>query len=84
MTERPKIFDVRDLLKDKTDQEAAEALGDFFNRVSNEFEPLDHEVDIPRTYQGGIRVLEKFEVSTRIKKFRKPKSMVPGDVSLGL
>ena len=78
--ERLKQFDVCDLIPGKTDEQAAEILGDYFNAVSNEFEPLDHDVDVPSTYESGVQVLERFEVSGRIRRFRKPKSIVPGDV----
>ena len=77
---KPKMFDVKDLLPGRTDIEAAEILGEYFNKVSCEFDPLDLDVDIPAARSVGIRVLERFEVAARIKKFRKPNSMVPGDV----
>ena len=77
--EKPKEFDVRELLPGKPDNEVAEHLAEYFNAVSCEFSPLQpHE--IPRTTAAGLPELQKFEVSTRLRKFRKPKSMVPGDV----
>ena len=81
--ERPKLFDVRDLLEGMTDQEAAEHLAVYFDRISQEFDPLTQE-DIPFTYQAGIPILRTFEVASRIRRFRKPKSMVPGDIFLKL
>ena len=77
--ERPKLFDVRELLPGKSDEEAAEHLAEYFNAVSLEFEPLSpHE--IPKTRERRLPELEIFEVAGRIKKFKKPHSMVPGDI----
>ena len=57
----------------------AEELGAYFNKVSNEFEPLPKE-DVPVTRAVGTQVLARHEVALRIRCFLKPKSMVPGDV----
>ena len=78
--ERPRQFDVRDLMpEDYSDQDTAEALADYFNRVSNEFDPLGPG-NIPCTRSKDLPVLHEYEVSARIRKFRKPKSTVPGDI----
>ena len=77
--ERPAQFDVRELLPGQSDIEAAESLADFFNAVSQEFEPLRPD-QIPSTKPRGLPRLQEFEVSGRIKRFRKPHSMVPGDI----
>ena len=48
--------------------------------MSKEFDPLepgDIPVEKPR---AGRRPLARYEVAARIKKMRKPKSMVPGDI----
>ena len=77
--EKPTKFDVRSLLPGCTNQEVAGKLAVYFNQVSGEFEPLLPS-QIPCTKPGNIPCLCKFEVAKRIKSFRKPKSMVPGDV----
>ena len=56
-----------------------EALADFFNRISAEFDPLEPS-DVPRTYERGIPRLLPFQVAGRIRAFKKPKSMVKGDI----
>ena len=81
--EKPKIFDVRTLLPGKTDEEVAEILADYFNKVSQEFDPLLPE-HIPVTAGRRLPELQCWEVAKRIKSFRKPKSTVPGDVFPGL
>ena len=54
--ERPRQFDVRDLMpEDYSDQDTAEALADYFNRVSNEFDPLGPG-DIPCTIAQSVRI----------------------------
>ena len=78
--ERPKLFDVRDLmLPDQSDLQTANVLADYFNRISNEFEPLSQE-DIPCTREKELPELHEYEVAARIRRFRKPKSTVPGDI----
>ena len=49
-------------------------------KVSREFDPLEPE-QIPLTERDcSLPELQNFEVAARIKKIRKPKSMVPGDI----
>ena len=46
--EKPKQFDVRELLPGKNDVEVTETLAEYFNRVSQEFDPLQPN-EIPQT-----------------------------------
>ena len=78
--QRPKPFDVLDMFPGQTEQEVADLLADHFNAVSNEFKPLDHNNDIPKAPSKPIEMLSPHEVATRLKKFKKPKSMVRGDL----
>ena len=77
--DRPKPYDVRLLFPGKSDLEVANTLAEYFTRVSNEFEPLAPD-DIPVTHGRKLPYLTPAEVSTRIKYFKKPKSMVHGDI----
>ena len=78
--ERPQLFDVRTLMPDgQSDEDTAEELAHYFNRISDEFEPLS-EGDVPLTREKEMPVLHEYEVAARIRKFRKPKSTVPGDI----
>ena len=77
--EKPRQFDVRQLYEGKTDKEISEDLAVYFNKISREFDPLEPE-QIPIIKDCSLPPLQKFEVSARIRKFRKPKSLVPGDV----
>ena len=79
-TERPKLFDVRDLMPEgQTDEDIVENLASFFNRISDEFDPLSPE-EIPCTMDKELPVLHDYEVAGRIRRFKKPKSTVPGDI----
>ena len=77
--ERPKDFDPLELFPGKSPKEAAEALAAYFNRISAEFQPLE-PADIPRTHHRTLPVLEPYQVEGRIHAFKKPKSMVRGDI----
>ena len=77
--EKAQTFDVRSLRPGATDSQIAEELANYFNRISAEFEPLV-ESEVPLAHSRQIEKLSPHEVSTRIKHFRKPKSMVTGDV----
>ena len=77
--EKPRLFDVRDLMPGLTDEETAEALAQYFNRISDEFEPLGTG-DIPCTRDKELPQLHEYEVAGRLRKFKKPKSTVPGDI----
>ena len=79
--EKPPQFDVRNLreFSGASDKEVAERLADYFNRISHEFDPLQ-DSDLPVTFEAGLPVLQRHEVAGRIRRFGKPKSMVPGDI----
>ena len=77
--ERPKLFNVKDLLEDRTDEEAAKILAGYFNRISDKFDPL-RPGEIPCTRDKDLPVLHEYEVAARIRRFKKPRSMVPGDI----
>ena len=77
--EKPTQFDVRTLFPGKSDSAVSEELAEYFIRVSREFSPLEPG-DIPAGKPGGAPLLACHEVATRIRRMRKPKSMVPGDI----
>ena len=76
--ERPPKFDVRDMreFRGKEDEEVAETLAGYSNRLSMEFSLLEEE-DRPVTIPTFLSTLRRHEVADRIRRFRKPKSMVP-------
>ena len=80
--EKTQDSDVRSLFPNKDDKQVAESLAEYFNRISGEFEPLqEHEVPgNNRARAKLLPLLEKHEVSAHLRKFRKPKSMVKGDI----
>ena len=68
--EKPEIWDVRTLWPGKEDKEIANTLADYFNKIDSEFSPLE---ECPATF-------EPFQVSGRLKSFKKPKSRIGGDL----
>ena len=77
--DRPKQFDPRTLFPGKSDLEVANILAEHFNAISREFNLLEPS-DIPLTFSAPIAELARHEVSACIRHFRKPKSMVRGDI----
>ena len=77
--DRVKAFDIKDMLPNCTDAEAAEKAACYFNEISHEFSPLQpHEV--PTTYDKHIPYLSINQVESRLRKQKKPNSMVQGDI----
>ena len=69
-----------DLMPDsQSDTKTAEDLANYFNCISCEFDPL-MPGEVPCTRGRELPVLDVYEVAARIRKFRKPKSAVPGDI----
>ena len=79
MADKPLEFDFWTLLPDKDDMAVAEELAAYFKAVSEEFDPLVPD-QIPQTFDKTLPLLEVWQVAGRIKHFRKPKSMVEGDI----
>ena len=77
--QRPVPFDVMNLFPGKSEAVVAEELAQHFNAISSEFTLLQRE-EIPKTHDKVLPVLQTYEVAARIKKFRKPKSVVAGDI----
>ena len=78
--QRPKPFDVMDVFPGYNEPAAAEELANHFNSISSEFRPLNHETDIPLAGSRPLPELQCHEVAARLRKMRKPKSMVRGDL----
>ena len=78
--ERPPSFDVRSLYgADQSDFQVAEQLAEHFNGISCEFEGLDPDM-IPTTFSSPIQFLTAEAVASRLRRFKKPKSMVKYDI----
>ena len=79
MKEKPVPFDVMNMFPGRTESDVAELLAVHFNTISSEFSPL-YASQIPNTYNKQLPMLTTKEVALRLKKFRKPKSVVRGDI----
>ena len=75
----PPKWDVRTLKPDKSDEELAEWLADFFNGISSEYEPLDPST-IPSTFDRQLPIITEEEVVKKLRKAKKKNSKVPGDI----
>ena len=73
-------FDVKTLcVPGATDVQAAEECADYFSAISNEFTPLDVS-KLPVTYSIPLARISWQEIAIRLAKFKKPRSMVPGEL----
>ena len=77
--DKPEGFDVRNLRPGQTDQETADEVAQFFNRISQEFSPLQPH-QIPCTYDRDLPPLTEGQVEQMIRKCKKTASMVKGDI----
>ena len=77
--EKPQQFEVGDLFPDCGEEEVAEKLADHFNKISNEFDGLEED-DIPEAHSLPLPEISATDVEERIKKIKKPKSYVSGDM----
>ena len=77
--DRPKQFNVADLMPDKSEKEVADQAADFFSEISREFDPLlPHQ--IPESYERVLPRLTVDEVAQQLVNQKKPGSMVRGDI----
>ena len=67
------------MLPDLSDKQAAEKVAEYFNEISNEFKPIQ-PFQVPTTYDKFIARLSFNDVELRLKKQKKPNSMVIGDI----
>ena len=67
---------IRDLYNTETDQEVAEDVAEFFNKISQEYTPLQ---TMP-SYDCSDLCPAMHEISARLKFCKKPRSQVPGDI----
>ena len=77
--QRPTPFDVTKMFPGLTEQQVSERLAHNFNSISGKFPPLVPE-HVPVMYDKNLPQLQPHEVSVRLKKFKKPKSIVRGDI----
>ena len=77
--EKPPQFDVHDLFPDQSDAGIADTLANHFNAISAEFDGLEQD-QIPQAEPGWLPYLSNTDVVNRLRKFRKPKSKVKGDI----
>ena len=77
--EKPKTFDIKDLRPGVADMDIADEVATYFNRISNEFVPLQ-PAHIPMTYHRPLPSLTVDDVTKLLTKAKKTKSRVGGDI----
>ena len=77
--EKPPNFNVTDLYPGADSKQVAENLAQHFNAISNEFQGLTED-DIPNAPSLSLPLISGGEVAEMLRKFKKPKSMVRGDI----
>ena len=75
--DKPKTFNVSDLMPGKSDGEVAEEAAAFFNSISQEFSPL-LENEVPTSFERVLPVLTPHQVAERLKAQKKLGSIVGG------
>ena len=75
--EAPKAFDVRSLRPELSAYEIANEIAEFFNIITRGYPPLEQR---PTRARANVKLLQSYEVAARLRKFKKPKSMVRGDI----
>lgn len=74
-----KVWDVRSLFPEDDEKAAAEKIAEFFNAISNEYQPMDL-TKIPVTFSAPVPLVDESAVITLLKDSKKPNSRVPGDM----
>ena len=77
--EKPPEFNPRDLYPENDDKEVAEKLASHFNSISSEFDGLDGDAT-PQSFDLLLPPITEQDLVSRLRKMRKPKSRVLGDI----
>lgn len=75
--EAPKAWSVMELFPGKTEEFAASAISQFFNKISQEYAPVAAP---DPAITAGFRRIEPYQISGRLGSMRKPKSKIRGDI----
>ena len=74
--EGPNVFDIRTLRPELDDLGLSNSLAQFFNLITKDYVPLIEEQKI----EHQVKLLENYEVAARLRSFKKPRSMLRGDI----
>ena len=72
-------WNISSLFPDLNDLGIAETVAEYFNEISQQYDPLDMK-KIPHTFDIDLRALTHSEVLNLLKTSKKPSSTVPGDI----
>ena len=77
--EKPKIWDIKGLCPDLSDDQLALELSHYFSTVSNEFLPF-RSCQIPKTFDRMLPHLQPYQVAGRIRSIKRPRTKIQGDI----
>ena len=73
-----KPFEVCQMKPELTHEEVAEDLANYFSKIFDDFEPLDE--GIPPPSKNDPTKLERYQVAARLRKCKKPRALLHGDI----
>ena len=78
-SEKPQIWDIKSIRPNLSDADLAIKLSEYFTTISNEFLPLNSS-EIPVSFPRELPILRPYQVSERIRRIKKPRSKIRGDI----
>lgn len=72
-----------DMYPDKNELEVAETFADYFNGISCEYEPASFN-DVPKSYSKPLPLITEDMIVQEVKKGKKSKSTVEGDIYINI
>ena len=78
-SERPKQWSVMNVADGKSETEIVEDLADYFSRITSDYQPIQSG-DVPEAEKRGAITFTAEGILDRLKKTKKPKGTVPGDI----
>ena len=77
--ESPRIWDIHDMFPGMTESNIAEHVANFFNTISQEYIPIPCPATLEKRKEWPV-IVQEYQVASRLRSFKKPKSQVPGDI----
>lgn len=75
--EAPKKWNIQNMFPDQQEEEIAERVAEYFNKISQEYSPADPPSPLE---SGEFVVPEIYQISGRLRSMKKPKGMLEGDI----
>ena len=76
--EKTPNFDICELFPKESPYEVAEPVVTFFSAITENMEPLEERKD--QQCESDFVMFERYQIAAKLRSFKKPKSMVEGDI----